>query len=78
MKFIEFGIGNTWPVRTEFELEEGAEYEEKGIKGPIDFQSFYIRIWLSQTVFIMDTKDGFKKMKKRRRKWKFIIGIVSK
>ena len=31
MKFIEFGIGNTWLVRTETELEDGTEYEEKGI-----------------------------------------------
>ena len=33
MKFIEIGIGNTWLVRTETELEDGTEYEEKGIIG---------------------------------------------
>ncbi|MER2156206.1 MAG: DUF3977 family protein, partial [Solibacillus sp.] len=25
MKFIEFGIGNTWLIRTETELEDGSE-----------------------------------------------------
>ncbi|MGN7386986.1 DUF3977 family protein [Sporosarcina sp. SAFN-015] len=35
MKFIEFGIGNTWLVRTEIELSDGTECEEIGIVGPI-------------------------------------------
>lgn len=54
MKYIEFGIGNTWLVRTETESEDGTEYEEKGIIGPIKFHSLYIRIWIGKTVFILD------------------------
>jgi len=37
MNYIEFGLGNTWVIT---ELENGTEFEEKGIKGPIKFQSF--------------------------------------
>lgn len=29
MKYIEFGLGNTWFIRTETELEDGSEFEEK-------------------------------------------------
>lgn len=39
MKYIEFGIGNTWIVRTETEFEDGTEYEQKGIIRPIKCQS---------------------------------------
>ncbi|SOC43800.1 DUF3977 family protein [Ureibacillus acetophenoni] len=78
MKFIEFGIGNTWLIRTEVELKDGTEYEVKGIKGPIEFQSLYLRIWIGKTVFIFDLKDGFKKVKKNRKEYKLIFGIVSK
>ena len=35
MKFIEFGIGNRWLVRTETELQDGTEFEQKGIVKPI-------------------------------------------
>ncbi|MBS4172725.1 DUF3977 family protein [Bacillus sp. FJAT-49736] len=78
MRYIEFGLGNTWLVRTETELEDGTEYEEKGIKGPIHFHSAYIRIWLGKTVFILDLKEGMKWAKKEKKKIKFIVGIVSK
>jgi hypothetical protein len=31
LKYIEFGLGNTWLIRTETELDDGTENEEKGI-----------------------------------------------
>ncbi len=77
LKFIEFGIGNTWIIRTETELEDGTEYEEKGIKGPIKFHSLYLRIWIGKTVLIADLKEGFKRQKKNRNQFKVIFGIVS-
>ncbi|WP_112182680.1 DUF3977 family protein [Paraliobacillus zengyii] len=77
MKFIEFGIGNKWLVRTETELEDGTEYEEKGIKGPINFFSLYLRIWIGTTVVILDLKEGIKRQKKNRKAFKAIFGIVS-
>ncbi|MGD7043121.1 DUF3977 family protein [Jeotgalibacillus proteolyticus] len=74
-KYIEFGIGNTWLIRTETEFEDGTEYEEKGIKGPINFNSMYIRMWIGKTVLIADSKEGFKRHKKKRNDFKFIFGI---
>ena len=78
MKYIEFGIGNTWLVRTETELTDGTENEEKGIVGPIQFQSAYIRVWIWKTVLILDLKEGVKLKKKNRNEFKVIFGIVSK
>ncbi|MBW8348504.1 DUF3977 family protein [Bacillus sp. IITD106] len=77
MKFVEFGLGNTWFIRTETELNDGTEFEEKGIIGPIKIQSLYLRIWIGKTVFILDSKEGFKKTKKNRNEIKFIFGIKS-
>ncbi|WP_369903227.1 DUF3977 family protein [Bacillus manliponensis] len=78
MKYIEFGIGNRWVVRTETEFADGAETEQRGIVRPIHFQSLYIRIWIRKTCFIWDAKEGFKKVKKGRNAFKVIVGIVSK
>lgn len=77
MKFIEIGIGNKWFIRTEIELSDGKEFEVKGVVRPISFQSAYIRIWILKTVFILDMKQGFKKVKKNRTTFKLIFGIVS-
>lgn len=76
LKFIEFGIGNTWIVRTETELADGTEYEEKGIVGPINYHSLYLRIWIGKTVLIFDSKEGFKRSKKTRKAIKLILGIA--
>jgi len=78
LKFVEFGIGNTWLVRTETELADGTEYEEKGIVGPIHFHSLYIRIWIGHTVWIGDSKEGFKRSKKTRKAFKVILGIAGR
>lgn len=77
MKYIELGIGNRWLVRTETELSDGTEFEEKGIIRPIKFHSAYIRIWIRRTVLIVDLKQGFKLTKKKRNEFKIIFGIVS-
>ncbi|TYP74539.1 DUF3977 family protein [Paenibacillus methanolicus] len=77
MKYIEAGIGNTWIVRTETELEDGAEIEQKGVIMPIIYHSAYARIWIGKTVFIADTKEGFKKTRKSRRAFKCVVGIAS-
>jgi hypothetical protein len=77
LKYIELGIGNTWIVRTEIELADGTEYEEKGIVGPIKFYSVYMRVWIRKTVWIVDLREGFKKTKKNRNKFKIILGMIS-
>ncbi|CAM4240976.1 hypothetical protein BAMA_02935 [Bacillus manliponensis] len=78
MKYIEFGIGNRWLVRTETEFADGTETEQRGIVRPIHFQSLYIRIWVKKTCFIWDTRQGFQKVRKGRNEFKVILGIVSK
>ena len=35
-------------------------------------------MWFRKTCLIFDTKEGFKKVKKRRVEYKFIVGIVSR
>ncbi|MCI0764928.1 DUF3977 family protein [Bacillus sp. TL12] len=78
MKYIEIGIGNRWLVRTEIEREDGTEYEQKGIVKPIYFESFYLRVWFRETCLIFDSKEGFKKVKKKRNEYKLIVGVVSR
>jgi len=77
LKFIEFGLGNKWILRTEIELSDGTEFQERGIVGPIQLQSVYLRVWLGKTVIIIDSKEGFKKSKKNRKEIKIIIGVKS-
>jgi hypothetical protein len=78
MIYIEFGIGNKWLLRTETELEDGSEYEEKGLKGPIRFQSVYIRVWIGKRAFVLDSSEGLKQARKKRKAVKVIIGVVSR
>ncbi|AIQ61219.1 DUF3977 family protein [Paenibacillus borealis] len=77
MKYIEFGIGNTWFVRTETEKPDGTETEAPGIIGPIKFRSLYLRLWIRRTVWILDSQDGFKRNSKTRSQFKIILGIRS-
>lgn len=77
LKYIEFGIGNKWIVRTETELVDGTEYEEKGIVRPVKIHSIYIRIWIRKTVLIFDFREGFKRAKKNRNEFKIIFGIIN-
>jgi hypothetical protein len=77
MKYIEFGLGNTWLIRTETELEDGTEFEEKGIVKPVRFRSLYFRIWIGKTVVILDLKQGLKISKKSHNAFKIIVGITS-
>ncbi|AST90946.1 MULTISPECIES: DUF3977 family protein [Sutcliffiella] len=78
MKYIEFGVGNRWLVRTETEREDGSEHEERGIVRPIILQSIYLKIWIGKTVFIIDSTEGFKRQRKRKASLKVIVGLVSK
>ncbi len=77
MKYIEFGFGNSWLLRTEIEIADGTEHEQRGILGPLKPRSAYIRIWIRRTVFILDTREGFKRIRKGRNAFKVIVGISS-
>ncbi|MFB5761638.1 DUF3977 family protein [Paenibacillus medicaginis] len=74
-KYVEFGIGNKWFVRTEFEGDDGHEIEHKGIFMPKRLESLYIRIWIKYTVIVIDSKEGIKKYKKSRKGFKFLLGL---
>ena len=76
-KQIEFGCGNTWLLRTEFEASDGTEREVKGISGDILIKSVYLRVWIGQTVYILDVKEGFKRQRKMSNVVKFVVGIAS-
>jgi hypothetical protein len=78
LKYIEFGIGNTWLIRTETELEDGTEYEERGVKGSVKYHSIYLRLWLGKFILILDSKEGLKRQYKTQKNIKLIVGIVSK
>lgn len=67
MKYIEFGIGNRWIVRTETEFEDGTETEQQGIIRPIHFHSLYLRIWIGKTVFVADLKRRLQKSKEEQK-----------
>lgn len=75
-KYIEFGLGNTWLVRTEFEDESGQEWEVRGIVGPIAWQSCYVRLWLGKSVYILDSREGFKRQSKKKKRFKLVFGLV--
>ncbi|MCG3088894.1 DUF3977 family protein [Sporosarcina cyprini] len=77
MKYIELGIGNKWLIRTETELCDGTEVEEKGIKRPIHFKSIYVRVWVGKKVIIIDSKEGLKVGRKDKTKVKIILGVKS-
>ncbi|MFJ7935089.1 DUF3977 family protein [Sporosarcina sp. NPDC096371] len=76
MQYIEFGVGNTWWLRTETELEDGTEFGGIGIVGPLKIRSVYMRVWIFKTVCIVDA-NRFKRMKKDRNTFKLIFGLVS-
>lgn len=77
MKYIEFGIGNRWLVRTETECDDGTEYEQKGIVRPIRARSVYLRLWVGHEVFILNTKEGVIRMRKKHSAFKALFGIKS-
>ncbi|WNS42726.1 DUF3977 family protein [Paenibacillus sp. MMS20-IR301] len=77
MKYIEFGIGNTWLVWTETELPDGSEIEVRGIAGPVKCRSLYLILWIRRTVWVLDSQEGFKKTAKTKNRFKLIFGIRS-
>ncbi|WP_245954376.1 DUF3977 family protein [Paenibacillus flagellatus] len=69
------GFGNRWFVRTEFETNEGVEYELRGIHGPDRIDSVYVRLWIGRRVWIADARQGLRSYRKPGRKLKAVFGI---
>ncbi|ULL16124.1 DUF3977 family protein [Paenibacillus sp. H1-7] len=59
-KYIEIGLGNRWFARTEYEREDGTEFERRGMDFPNKFESVYLRIWMGKRVLIWDSKEGMR------------------
>ncbi len=74
-QYVEVGIGNTWWVRTEVESSDGTESEIQGIRPFSKIQGVYLRLWVGRTVWILSSNEGFKKMSKRRKTFKLLLGV---
>lgn len=72
--FAEIGFGNDTFLSTEFE-EGSNEYRISRFVIPNKICGFYFRIWVFKNVFILSTKDGFKRNRKDRDKLKILFGI---
>jgi hypothetical protein len=72
--FAEVGIGNETLCSTEFEDENG-EYRVPGFLKPTQVKSYYIRLWVFKTAYILSTSDGFEVTPKKRNNFKFVFGI---
>ena len=74
-KYIEIGLGNRWLIRTEFEREDGTEYESKGWARPFRVEAVYLRMWVGTRVLILDSREGLKWGLKKRKKLKIVLGF---
>ncbi len=52
--------------------------KERASFSPLKIHSLYMRVWIVKTVYIVDVREGFKKVIKGRNKFKAIFGLVSK
>lgn len=75
-KYVEVGFGNSWPIRTEIEHDNGEETEHRGIIRLTKVNDVYLRVWVRQTVYIWSGKEGFKKKRKNRKAFKFLFGVA--
>ena len=74
--FSEIGIGNDSYLSTEFEKSDGSEYRFIGFF-VYKIVSVYIRLWVGYQVLIIDSKEGFKSLKKTKKRVKALIGVQS-
>ena len=72
--FSEIGFGNDTFFSTEIE-EKDKEYRVPKFIVPNKINSYYVRFWIFNKVFICDTRDGFKVSTKDKNKLKILFGI---
>ena len=76
-KYVEIGIGNETFINTEIEYDDGTEKRQKGfVKLKVD--EVYIRCWIGYKVYILSSKEWFKKDHKKKQKFKLLLGIAGK
>lgn len=72
--YTEIGYGNPTFINTEIEYPDGTEKRIPGFK-KMNVNDLYFRVWLGTEVYILSTKDGFKKQIKNRSNLKILFGI---
>jgi hypothetical protein len=57
------------------EIENGSD--ERRVRGMVRMKvrSFYLRLWIGRSVFIVDTREGFKRTRKNRGTFKALLGV---
>lgn len=65
-----------WFIRTEIEDDNGDETEHRGIGNLTKVDCVYLRVWAGKTVYIWSSDEGFRKMRKNRKTFKFLFGIA--
>lgn len=73
--YAEIGYGNDTLFSTEFVREDGREYRLSRFVEPERVTEYYLRFWVFKTVFIVSTKDGFKRKKKKENRFKVLFGV---
>ena len=74
-QYVEFGVGNTWWVRTELEEADGTERELKGVRPFSRVDGLSLRLWIGRTVWIFSSNGGFQKTRKNLPAFKVLFGI---
>lgn len=73
--YAEVGYGNGTFFSTEFEREDGSEFRLPRFVQPERITEYYLRLWVYKTVFIISTKEGFIRKKKKTNHFKILFGV---
>ena len=71
--FTEIGFGNDTFVSTEVETGDVEMRQPGFIK--MKCRGIYLRLWVGHTVWIASTVNGFTRMTKPKKKFKFLLGF---
>lgn len=74
-KYVEIGIGNPSMINSEWEYADGTEQRFKGIRRPFKITEVYLRCWFGTSMFVISSKEGFKKKTKTRKAFKVLLGF---
>lgn len=70
-----FGFGRSVEIEYADGTEKRFEFADKSVSKYFKTNSFYLRIWLAKSVWIIDTKSPYFKIKKKKRiNFKFVLG----
>ena len=71
--FTEIGIGNRSFINTEVEKGD----RERRVRGCVRMKvkGVYLRLWTGRRVFILSTRQGFKRQRKNRSTFKLLLGF---